>query len=116
MSEHLQQWEVRLDDVDAAVYPIGVVAELLGVSVQVVRRFDDEGVVEPHRSEGGQRRYSRREIERLAHALQLGEEGISAAGIRRIMALEDELAAVRGGRGSHDGADSSRPDRSNQED
>jgi MerR family transcriptional regulator/heat shock protein HspR len=86
-----RSWEERLDDHDEPVYPIGVVAELLNVSVQVVRRYDDHEVVEPERSHGGQRRYSRRDIARLSHVLELADEGISIAGIRRILDLERQL-------------------------
>lgn len=88
-------WEERLDDEDEPVYPIGVVADLLNVSVQVVRRYDEPDMVAPDRSDGGQRRYSRRDIARLARILELSDEGISGAGIRRILALEQELAAAR---------------------
>ncbi|HVL97736.1 MAG TPA: MerR family transcriptional regulator [Egibacteraceae bacterium] len=88
-------WQQRLEDEEEPVYPIGVVADLLNVSVQVVRRYDEEDMVAPDRSQGGQRRYSRRDIARLAHILQLSEEGISTAGIRRILALESELASAR---------------------
>lgn len=91
----MEDWEARLDDEDAAVYPIGVVAELLGVSVQVVRRYDEEDLVEPQRSSGGQRRYSRRDIARLARVLELVGEGVSPEGVRRILDLEDELARTR---------------------
>lgn len=91
-------WEQRLEDEDAPVYPIGVVADLLNVSVQVIRRYDEPDMVAPDRSDGGQRRYSRRDIARLARILQLSKEGISAAGIRRILALEQELKSVRGER------------------
>jgi MerR family transcriptional regulator/heat shock protein HspR len=94
-----RSWEERLDDHDEPVYPIGVVAELLNVSVQVVRRYDDQDVVEPERSHGGQRRYSRRDIERLSHVLELADEGISIAGIRRILDLERELAARKSAEG-----------------
>lgn len=90
------EWERRLDDEGAPVYAIGVVADLLKVSVQVIRRYDDAAMVEPDRSEGGQRRYSRRDIARLAHILELADEGISTAGIKRILALEDRLASVEG--------------------
>ncbi len=89
----VKDWEQRLDDEDEPVYPIGVVADLLNVSVQVVRRYDDGEMVEPERSEGGQRRYSRRDIAQLAHILQLADEGISMAGIKRILALEQQLDA-----------------------
>lgn len=88
-------WEERLDDKDEPVYPIGVVADLLNVSVQVVRRYDEPDMVAPDRSDGGQRRYSRRDIARLARILELSDEGISGAGIRRILALEQELASAR---------------------
>lgn len=91
-----KDWEQRLDDHDEPVYPIGVVADLLQVSVQVIRRYDDDAMVEPERSEGGQRRYSRRDIARLAHILQLADEGISTAGIKRILALEEQLEALDG--------------------
>lgn len=91
MTSMVRNWEERLDDHDAPVYPIGVVADLLDVSVQVVRRYDDVDVVEPERSDGGQRRYSRRDIARLAHVLELAGEGISVAGIRRILDLERQL-------------------------
>jgi DNA-binding transcriptional MerR regulator len=87
----VKEWEQRLDDWDEPVYPIGVVADLLRVSVQVIRRYDDDAMVEPERSEGGQRRYSRHDIARLAHILQLAEEGISVAGIKRILTLEQQL-------------------------
>ena len=89
----MKDWERRLDDEDEPVYPIGVVADLLRVSVQVVRRYDDDAIVEPERSEGGHRRYSRRDIARLAHILQLADEGVSLPGIKRILALEEELRA-----------------------
>ena len=89
----VEDWERRLNDREEPVYPIGVVADLLNVSVQVVRRYDDESMVEPDRSDGGQRRYSRSDIARLAHILQLADEGISSAGIKRILQLEDQLKA-----------------------
>lgn len=98
----MHDWERRLADEDAPVYPIGVVAELLEVSAQVIRRFDDEAVVEPERSTGGHRRYSRRHIAKLAHILQLAEEGIPLAGIKRILALEAELERARGAQAGDD--------------
>lgn len=87
--------EARPDvgDPSAAVLPVGVVAEHLGVSVAVVRRFDSEGIVEPARTEGQQRRYSREDVARLERALELTREGIPPAGIRRILALEGRLSA-----------------------
>jgi MerR family transcriptional regulator, heat shock protein HspR len=90
----MSAWQQQLDDADAPMYPIGVVARVLEVSVQVVRRYDTEDVVSPDRSPGGQRRYSRTDVERLAYALELAAEGIPPCGIRRILDLEDRLAAA----------------------
>lgn len=97
--EFVRSWPERLDDEDAPVYPIGVVADLFGVDVQTVRRYDDEGIVEPDRSDAGQRRYSRRDIARLSQVLQLAGEGVSPPGIRRILELEDRLAEAEGDQG-----------------
>ncbi len=87
-----RDWERALDDPDTPLYTVGVVAELVGVDPQVVRGYDRRGLVEPDRVDSGHRRYSRRDIARLAHALDLADEGITRAGIERILALEDRLA------------------------
>lgn len=80
-----------LDDQDAPLYTIGVVAELLGVDVQTLRRHDQAGLLKPGRSAAGQRRYSRRDIAQLARTLELASEGIPTAGIERILDLEERL-------------------------
>jgi len=85
-------WEATLDDPDEALYTVGVVADLMGVDAQVVRGYDNRGIVQPGRSVSGQRRYSRRDIARLSRAMDLADEGIPTAGIDRILTLEDELA------------------------
>jgi len=52
-------------------------------------------VVEPARSEGGQRRYSRSEIERVQQVAAMADEGMSLAGIRRILELEAEVTQLQ---------------------
>lgn len=85
-------WEQRLDDPSQALYTVGVVSELMGVDPQVVRGYDQRGLVVPQRSANGQRRYSRHDIQRLSRAMTLADEGIPAAGIERILTLEGQLA------------------------
>lgn len=85
-------WEAALDDPRTPLFTVGVVADLLDVDPQVVRGYDQRGLVAPERSGTGQRRYSRADIRRLARAMRLADEGIPAAGIERILELEDELA------------------------
>lgn len=86
-----EDWERMLDDPDEPLYPVGVVAELLDVDPQVVRGYDQRGLVTPGRAASGHRRYSRQDIRRLARAMRLADEGIPTTGIDRILALEDEL-------------------------
>ena len=50
-----------LDDENAPLYTVGQVAGILGVQPAFLRRLDVEEVVQPARSEGRQRRYSRQD-------------------------------------------------------
>lgn len=80
--------ELPIDDADAALYTIGQVAAMLDVQVAFLRRLDEQGVVVPGRSAGGQRRYSRREIHRIAEVVKLTSEGLTLAGARRVLDLQ----------------------------
>jgi DNA-binding transcriptional MerR regulator len=84
-----------MDDHYLALYTVGQVAEMLGVQPAFLRRLDAEEVVCPARSTGGQRRYSRIEIGQVERVSALASEGLTLAGIRRMLVLEAELAAVR---------------------
>ena len=47
---------------DRALYGISVAAELTGINPQMLRVYENRGLLEPHRTEGGTRRYSGRDI------------------------------------------------------
>ncbi|MCU1379767.1 MAG: MerR family transcriptional regulator [Acidimicrobiales bacterium] len=83
------------DDEHAPLYTVGQVAGMLGVQPAFLRRLDAEAVVQPARSEGGQRRYSRSEIARVQQVSDMAGEGMTLAGIRRILLLEAEIADLR---------------------
>jgi DNA-binding transcriptional MerR regulator len=83
------------DDANAPLYTVGQVADMLGVQPAFLRRLDLEAVVQPARSEGGQRRYSRAEIARVQHVTAMAGEGMTLAGIRRILVLEAEVAELQ---------------------
>lgn len=83
------------DDEHAPLYTVGQVAEILGVQPAFLRRLDGESVVQPSRSTGGQRRYSRAEIGRVQRVSDMAGEGMTLAGIRRILVLEAEVARLR---------------------
>jgi DNA-binding transcriptional MerR regulator len=84
-----------IDDPLAALYTVGQVAEMLGVQAAFLRRLDTEELVQPARSEGGQRRYSRTEIGTVDRVAQLASEGLTLAGIKRLLALEAEVADLQ---------------------
>jgi MerR family transcriptional regulator/heat shock protein HspR len=80
---------------DHAVYVISVAAELAGMHPQTLRIYERRGLVRPARTEGGNRRYSDVDIERLRRISQLAAEGMNLEGIRRVMELEVDNARLR---------------------
>ena len=78
-----------------AVYVISVAAELAGMHPQTLRIYERRGLVQPARSQGGNRRYSDVDIDRLRRIQELAGEGMNLEGIRRVMALELEVARLR---------------------
>jgi MerR family transcriptional regulator/heat shock protein HspR len=78
------------------VYVISVAAELAGVHPQTLRIYERKGLLEPSRTGGGSRRYSERDIARLRRILELTNEGLNLAGVKRVMELEDEVERLRG--------------------
>lgn len=84
-----------IDDERAPLYTVGQVADMLGVQPAFLRRLDVEEVVQPARSDGGQRRYSRTEIVLVQQVSALAGEGMTLVGIRRILELEAEVADLK---------------------
>uniref|UniRef100_UPI0019150223 MerR family transcriptional regulator n=1 Tax=Puerhibacterium puerhi TaxID=2692623 RepID=UPI0019150223 len=76
---------------DEPFYTIGQVAALLDVPAAQLRRLDALEIVQPDRSQGNQRRYSADEIERLREVIQLGEEGVTLPGVRKILELRRQV-------------------------
>jgi MerR family transcriptional regulator/heat shock protein HspR len=77
------------------VYVISVAAELTGLHPQTLRQYDRAGLVSPGRTGGGGRRYSLNDIEMLREVAELTAAGIGLEGVRRILALENQVAALR---------------------
>lgn len=77
------------------VYVISVAAELTGLHPQTLRQYDRMGLVSPGRTGGGGRRYSLNDIESLRVVAELTAAGIGLEGVRRIIALENQVLALR---------------------
>ena len=82
------------EDEDIPLYTVGQVAQMLAVKQAFLRRVDELRVVSPQRSAGGQRRYTRVEIRIIRQVASMAGEGITMSAIRRIIELEQQLAAV----------------------
>jgi MerR family transcriptional regulator, heat shock protein HspR len=78
-----------------ALYVISVAAELAGVHPQTLRIYERKGLIEPRRTEGRSRRYSDRDIALLRRIQELTTDGVSLAGVRRILELEGQLDQLR---------------------
>ncbi len=77
------------------VYGISVAAELVGTGVQNLRAYESRGLLEPERTEGGTRRYSANDLDRLRRIGDLLEAGLNLAGIEMVMDLQDENGQLR---------------------
>jgi MerR family transcriptional regulator/heat shock protein HspR len=87
--------ELPIDNVNAPIYTVGQVSMMLAVQPAFLRRLDTEAVVSPDRTGGGQRRYSRVEIDQVQRVSELMAEGFTLAGVRRLLVLEAENARLR---------------------
>jgi MerR family transcriptional regulator/heat shock protein HspR len=77
------------------VFAISVAAERADMQIQNLRVYERRGLLEPARTSGGTRLYSEADIEVLHRIADLLDEGLNLAGIRRVLALEAEIAALR---------------------
>jgi MerR family transcriptional regulator/heat shock protein HspR len=82
------------DDADYPAYTMGRATDMLGVTPAFLRSLGTAGLIEPERSLGGHRRYSRHQLVLAGRVRQLLDEGLPLAAACRIVALEDRLAAA----------------------
>jgi len=83
-------------DDETPVFVISVAAQLAGMHAQTLRQYDRLGLVSPSRTRGGGRRYSARDVTLLREVQRLSQdEGVSLAGIQRILDLENQVQALR---------------------
>jgi len=81
----------KLDDDYYPAYTMGRASDLLGVQPSFLRSLDATGLLTPERSAGGQRRYSRSELNLAARVRALLDENMSLAAACRIVTLEQRL-------------------------
>ncbi|MGA8978186.1 MAG: MerR family transcriptional regulator [Pedococcus sp.] len=77
------------------VFGISVAADLVGMGVQNLRLYETRGLLEPERTDGGTRRYSADDLDRLRRIGDLLEAGLNLAGVGMVLDLETENARLR---------------------
>src|SRR3954449_5304856 len=92
---------VPMPDSARGVYGISVAAELVGMGVQTLRLYEARGLLEPARTEGGTRRYSADDLDRLRRIGDLLDAGLNLAGIAMVLNLELENAQLRSEKERH---------------
>ncbi|MFF4571414.1 MerR family transcriptional regulator [Streptomyces sp. NPDC001410] len=81
----------NLDDDDYPAFTMGRAADVLGTTPAFLRAVGEAGLITPLRSEGGHRRYSRRQLRIAARTRELVDQGTPVEAACRIITLEDQL-------------------------
>jgi DNA-binding transcriptional MerR regulator len=76
------------------VYAISVAADLAGLPIPTLRLYEQFGLVQPARTEGGTRRYSDADVARIQRVSRLVEEGVTLAATGRVLEIEDHNAEL----------------------
>src|SRR5437762_14092329 len=81
---------------DQDLYFISVAARMLGMHPQTLRKYERLGLVQPSRTIGSMRLYSRDELERLKLIKRLVDDGgINLAGVQRLLEIAEVVQRLR---------------------
>ncbi len=65
------------------LFPIGTAMQQTGLTARQIRYYEENGLIQPARTEGKHRLYSFQDLEKLEEIIKLIDEGISIAGIKK---------------------------------
>ena len=81
---------------DQDLYLISMAARMLGMHPQTLRKYERLGLVQPSRTIGSMRLYSRDELERLKVIKRLVDDGgINLAGVQRLLSIAEVVQRIR---------------------
>ena len=84
---------MRLED---NFFFISVAARMLGMHPQTLRKYERLGLVQPSRTIGSMRLYTRDELERLKLIKRLVDDaGINLAGVQRLLSIGEVVQRIR---------------------
>jgi hypothetical protein len=87
--------DIPENDSARGVFGMSVAAELVGMDPQSLRLYERKGLIDPHRTAGGTRRYSSDDLERLRRIKDLLAAGLNLAGIAMVLSLEADNDLLR---------------------
>ncbi len=76
-------------------YTIGVVSQMLGLPPQMLRRYEEAGLLEPARQSGKNCLYSDADVAILEEIVALYEQGVNAVGIRQIIQMRKQVVVLQ---------------------
>jgi DNA-binding transcriptional MerR regulator len=85
----------KFDDEHYPAYMMGRTAEMLGTTPGFLRSLDEAKLLNPQRSPGGRRRYSRYQLRLAAPVRELLDQDTALVAACRIVVLEDQLDEAR---------------------
>jgi MerR family transcriptional regulator/heat shock protein HspR len=82
--------------IEQNLYFISMAARLLEMHPQTLRKYERLGLVQPTRTVGSMRVYSKEELERLRLIKHLVDEaGVNLAGVQRLLAIAESVQRLR---------------------
>ena len=82
--------------VNQDLYLISMAAERLGMHPQTLRKYERLGLIQPPRTIGSMRLYSREELDRLRLIKHLVDElGINLAGVQRLLSIAEVVHRIQ---------------------
>jgi len=82
--------------IDDEFFFISVAARMLGMHPQTLRKYERLGLIQPSRTIGSMRLYSREELERLKAIKRLVDDGgINLAGVQRLLSIAEIVQRMR---------------------
>ena len=81
---------------DQDLFFISMAARMLGMHPQTLRKYERLGLVQPTRTIGSMRLYSRDELERLKLIKRMVDDaGINLAGVQRLLSIAEVVQRLR---------------------
>jgi MerR family transcriptional regulator/heat shock protein HspR len=83
-------------ETEQELFFISMAAEMLGMHPQTLRKYERLGLIQPSRTIGSMRLYSREELEKLRLIKHLVDGlGINLAGVQRLLAVAEAMQRIR---------------------